>query len=65
MSTELIVAMLKDRVRNGQPHIYLSTNCLHDSHAECRRECKTCKAPCVCPCHLAEREDAAPSLAQR
>lgn len=49
------------------PHLYLSTGCLHDTeegHAYCRVEarrydgstktastCKFCGARCVCPCH--------------
>jgi hypothetical protein len=47
-------------------HRYWSTHCRHDRHADCsaielapgvpRRpaQCKTCAAPCLCPCHSAE-----------
>lgn len=34
------------------PH-YWSTYCVHNLHAECRLTCKTCEAPCLCPCHQA------------
>jgi len=32
------------------PHYY-STYCIHDRHGECRKTCKTCSDPCLCPCH--------------
>lgn len=32
------------------PH-YWSTYCIHLNHADCRMTCKTCQAPCLCPCH--------------
>lgn len=49
---------------SADPHIYLSTGCLHGDHAYCQVEarrydgstktaatCKFCASPCVCPCH--------------
>jgi hypothetical protein len=40
-------------------HDYVSTACYHANrgdgrplHAECRRECKWCSAPCRCRCHV-------------
>ena len=44
------------------PHVYLSTGCLHNDHAYCQAmtglngakrpgECKFCQAPCRCFCH--------------
>jgi hypothetical protein len=33
-------------------HRYLSTACLHQIHERCRLTCKTCSAPCTCPCHI-------------
>lgn len=35
------------------PH-YLSTYCHHWEHSRCRRTCKVCERPCVCPCHQDE-----------
>lgn len=32
-------------------HMYVSTYCQHQKHTDCRLECKTCKAACLCPCH--------------
>lgn len=32
------------------PH-YWSTYCMHGLHDACRLTCKTCEAPCRCPCH--------------
>lgn len=32
------------------PH-YTSTYCIHELHESCRLTCKTCNAPCLCPCH--------------
>jgi hypothetical protein len=37
-------------------HLYVSTACQHGVHAECRRECKFCTSPCLCPCHVEELE---------
>lgn len=45
----------------GLIHEYLSTGCLHGRHAYCQKkdgktggpaQCKFCKAPCTCDCHL-------------
>jgi hypothetical protein len=44
------------------PHVYLSTGCLHGEHDYCQNKdgqagpkapasCKFCAAPCVCSCH--------------
>lgn len=44
------------------PHVYLSTACLHGEHAYCQSaagpagtkkpaECKFCTARCICECH--------------
>lgn len=44
------------------PHIYLSTACLHGQHLYCQNkvgadgqkkpaECKWCTARCICECH--------------
>jgi hypothetical protein len=51
-------------VHSADPHIYLSTGCLHGDHAYCQMEarrydgstktaatCKFCASPCVCLCH--------------
>ncbi len=38
------------------PH-YWSTYCIHLNHADCRLTCKTCDAPCLCPCHEEGRTD--------
>lgn len=51
-------------VHSADPHIYLSTGCLHGDHTYCQVEarrydgstktaatCKFCASPCVCPCH--------------
>jgi hypothetical protein len=51
-------------VHSPDPHIYLSTACLHGDHAYCQVEarrydgstktaatCKFCASPCICPCH--------------
>lgn len=38
------------------PH-YWSTYCIHHNHADCRRACKTCHAPCLCPCHRSVQDD--------
>lgn len=37
-------------------HTYLSTSChpAHHDHADCRRTCKHCSAPCVCAGHAAD-----------
>jgi hypothetical protein len=55
-----------DVVHPDGSHDYYSTHCRHDRHRDCsateiRRgdgvvpkapaQCKTCAAPCVCPCH--------------
>lgn len=52
-----------DVVFTDGTHRYWSTHCRHDHHDTCnatelapgvpRRpaQCKTCAAPCVCPCH--------------
>ena len=41
---------LVDPLLTYWPHYY-STYCIHGRHDECRRTCKTCTAPCLCPCH--------------
>lgn len=47
----------------AEPHVYLSTGCLHGRHDYCQEsvkedggtkapaECKFCAAPCICDCH--------------
>jgi hypothetical protein len=48
----------------ADPHVYLSTGCLHGHHDYCHAmtgqqgekrpgRCKFCEARCICPCHLA------------
>ena len=32
-------------------HYYVSTYCVHDLHADCRKTCKHCGAACLCQCH--------------
>ena len=32
-------------------HRYLSTACLHQRCADCRKTCKFCDATCLCDCH--------------
>lgn len=50
-----------------EPHVYLSTSCVHGFHERCRSDaatdsegepfrkvpsrCKHCSAPCICECH--------------
>lgn len=52
-----------------EPHVYLSTGCLHGDHAYCQSmtglngakrpaSCKKCGAKCICPCHQAEEPTA-------
>jgi hypothetical protein len=43
------------------PH-YFSTYCIHDRHADCRKTCKVCAAPCLCDCHGAIDADVAEEL---
>ncbi len=51
----------------AEPHIYLSTGCLHGEHEYCQSmtgqqgakrpgRCKFCDAQCVCPCHSPTHE---------
>jgi hypothetical protein len=46
----------------AEPHVYLSTGCLHGQHEYCQNmigqqgvkrpgQCKFCDARCICPCH--------------
>jgi hypothetical protein len=46
----------------ANPHVYLSTGCLHGHHRYCQSmvgaqgdkrpgQCKFCDARCICPCH--------------
>lgn len=32
-------------------HLYVSTYCQHDLHANCRLTCKICNNHCLCRCH--------------
>ena len=32
-------------------HLYASTYCQHGLHGECRKSCKICDSPCLCPHH--------------
>jgi hypothetical protein len=50
--SETLVAVLAARLRDGKPHVYMSTACLHTRHEDCRKTCKFCGAACVCACHL-------------
>lgn len=34
---------------------YVSTYCMHEAHGQCRLTCKTCRQPCLCPCHEGTR----------
>ncbi len=57
MTTPMVDIVLPDGT-----HIYWSTHCRHGRHDDCAAEeiapgvprrpaqCKTCAAPCVCPC---------------
>lgn len=36
-------------------HRYVSTACQHDLHDRCRKTCKFCAEPCLCPCHENEQ----------
>lgn len=56
---------MADVISEDGTHVYWSTHCRHGRHEDCaaieiapgvaRRpaQCKTCAAPCVCPCHAA------------
>jgi hypothetical protein len=64
---DVVLAAVLAVVYCPDPHLYLSTGCLHDTeegHAFCRVEakrydgttktasrCKFCPAPCACSCH--------------
>ncbi len=37
-------------------HPYVSTACAHSMHADCRRTCKFCTAPCLCLCHYPDAD---------
>lgn len=55
-------------VTTADPHVYLSTACLHGKHGYCGsarargggrkipRACKWCEALCVCRCHVEPEE---------
>ncbi len=59
-----------DVVTSDGHHAYWSTHCRHDRHDPCKAteiapgvprrpaQCKTCSAPCLCPCHSEDREQA-------
>lgn len=46
-------ALRRQAKRDGAKtrHLYVSTCCQHELHADCRLICKHCEAPCLCPCH--------------
>ncbi|MEU9470470.1 hypothetical protein AB0D78_28400 [Streptomyces avermitilis] len=55
-------ALMADEAQQPEPHVYLSTGCLHNEHAYCQSntgangakqpaQCKFCTAPCICACH--------------
>lgn len=58
-----------DAILPDDTHRYWSTYCRHDRHDACRatelapgvprrpNQCKTCAAPCICPCHATTQED--------
>lgn len=45
---EITIANL--RKLGWTPH-YTSTYCMHENHAECKIDCKTCHKKCLCDCH--------------
>lgn len=51
-----------DALPDADPHVYLSTGCLHGEHLYCQSmtgnqgekrpgTCKFCQARCICECH--------------
>jgi hypothetical protein len=59
---DVVHAAAAELLQRAEPHIYLSTGCLHGDHAYCQNttglngtkqpaECKHCAAPCRCSCH--------------
>lgn len=36
----------------GGGHRYYGGDCRHNNHGACLVVCKTCRSPCVCPCHI-------------
>jgi hypothetical protein len=44
-------------IPDDQGHAYTSTACWHQLHLECRKTCKWCIAPCLCPCHASHPGD--------
>lgn len=53
---ELRQALIAAHVRDGEPHVYMSTACIHAMHGRCRMTCKFCDAPCRCSCHAVRIE---------
>lgn len=51
----LLEQAIRALVLLGGKHRYLSTYCVDGIHLDCRRNCKNCKAPCLCSCHASER----------
>lgn len=50
----IVLASLATRGDAPQPALhphYTGTYCIHGLHEQCKRECKTCGSPCLCPCH--------------
>lgn len=46
----------EDAAPQAYPH-YTGTYCIHGLHEQCKLVCKTCEAPCLCPCgHPGEKE---------
>ena len=52
---ELLARLAARAVAGAAEHHYVSTYCIHAEHADCRRTCKLCQAPCLCSCHLADQ----------
>lgn len=46
-----IVNLLRVAALHHGQHRYLSTYCLHGSHAFCALRCPLCASPCLCECH--------------
>lgn len=46
----LLEKAIRALVTLGGKHRYLSTYCVDGDCVNCRRNCKNCKAPCLCSC---------------
>lgn len=50
-ATKIAYEKVMGDVFGGGKHDYVSTYCVHGKHKTCRKICKICGSPCLCPCH--------------